>query len=77
MFSLKMANIYPKQAGVGSLRNNATHLLSTAISWQQPSNYMWIAGSTLHVTLSSAVEINSRHKTRIPSQVRLLVHGFI
>ena len=77
MFSLKMANIYPKQAGAGSLRNNATHLLSTAISWQQLSNNMWIAGSTLHVTLSSAVEINSRHKTRIPSQVRLLVHGFI
>ena len=72
-----MANIYLKQIGADSLRNNATHLLSTAISWQQLSNYMWTAGSTPHVTLSSSVEINSRNKPRIPSQVRLLVHGFI
>jgi len=29
MFSLKIANIYPKHIGVDSLRNNATHLLSS------------------------------------------------
>ena len=72
-----MANIYPKHVRVDSLRNNATHLLSRAINWQQFSNNMWIAGNTLHVTLPSAVEINSRNKTLIPSQVTLLVHGFI
>jgi hypothetical protein len=77
MFSLKMANIYPKHVGVHSLRNNATHLLSRAMIWQQFSNDMWNAESTLHVKLSSAVEINSTHKPRILSQVRFLVHGFI
>jgi len=45
MSSMKMVNIYPKQAGADSLRNNATHLLSMAINWQQLSNYMWTAGS--------------------------------
>jgi hypothetical protein len=68
MFSLKMANIYPKHIGVDSLRNNATHLLLMAICWQQLSNYMWIAGNTMHVTLTRAVEINSRHQPRTPSQ---------
>jgi hypothetical protein len=68
MFALKMANIYPKHIGVDSLRNNVTHLLSMAICWQQLSNYMCIAGNTMHVRLSSAVEINSRHKPRTPYQ---------
>jgi len=57
MFSLEMANIYSKHVGVDSLRNNATHLLSREISWQQLSNDMWIAGNTRHVKLSSAIEI--------------------
>jgi hypothetical protein len=40
----------------------ATHPLSRAISWQQFSNDIWIAGNTLHVTLLSADEI----ETQIP-----------